>query len=106
MCCVTVVQCKCPSYVGLEGILLQETANTAVIVTRTHGFKSTSRRAPVRAVVDPPFRNATSAAIPKTGCVFRFTVGKHAVTLYGSQLLFKAADRATRKYKSRATIEL
>lgn len=55
MCCVTVVQCKCPSYVGLEGILLQETANTAVIVTRTHGFKSTSRRAPVRAVVDPPF---------------------------------------------------
>jgi RNase P/RNase MRP subunit p29 len=37
---VRVAQSKCPSLLGLEGIVLQETENTFVIVTPSNTFKS------------------------------------------------------------------
>lgn len=37
-----VVRSKCPSYVGTEGIVLQETQNTLKVICKDHRIKSES----------------------------------------------------------------
>jgi len=40
-CCIKVIRSKCPSFVGLEGIVLLETERTFQIITRHNQFKGT-----------------------------------------------------------------
>ena len=45
-------------------------------------------------------------AIPKGRTVFTFAVSGHKFTLYGQNLLFKAADRSAKKFKDKPFIDM
>ncbi len=45
-------------------------------------------------------------AIPKGRTVFTFTVAEHEFTLYGQNLLFRAGDRSSRKFKDKPFVDL
>lgn len=44
--------------------------------------------------------------MPKKGAVFAFKVGGHVATLYGSQICYRSAERAVRKFKPKPTVDL
>jgi len=79
-----VVKCKCPSVVGVTGIVLIETKNTFRIITSCDELK----------------------VVPKVNSVFTMQLGEFLVTLYGNNLCYKASERATRSFKMRHTIDL
>ncbi|KAL7753531.1 RNase P/RNase MRP complex subunit [Sorochytrium milnesiophthora] len=81
---ITVVKAKCPTYVGLRGILISEQMNVFRIITPKNELKH----------------------IPKHGCQICFTVKDRVFTLYGDQLAFRASDRATRKFKSKQSVDI
>eukprot|EP00727_Mastigamoeba_balamuthi_P000895 m51a1_g10802 putative ribonuclease p protein subunit p29-like (254) ;mRNA; f:29146-30303 len=66
-----VVRSRSPTYVGVEGIVVQETATTFRIVT------------PLNRLI----------MVPKEPCEFECKVGQWRVTLRGSQLLQRPAER-------------
>lgn len=80
----TVVRTKCPSFLGIKGIVLQETENMFRIVTELNQLK----------------------ILPKLGNVFEFSYGNIIVTIYGSQIRYRACERAVRKFKNKDTISL
>ena len=83
-----VVRARCPSLVGLEGLVVKENTNVFYLVTRADEVK----------------------VVPKQGAVFAATVETGAsaleATLYGSQLLCRPGERMVRRFKARATIDL
>ncbi|KAJ2856205.1 RNase P/RNase MRP complex subunit [Coemansia erecta] len=80
-----VVRSKCPNFVGIKGIVAQETKNVFKVVTRDD-----------RLVV-----------VPKTKTVFtvEFASGGHC-TIYGDQFSFRASERASKKFKPKPTIDI
>lgn len=93
-CKMTVKASKCPTLVGCSGIVIEETANVFRIITSEDRVK----------------------VLPKQNSTFTFTVplkteqedsSPHLrFELYGNQFRYRADDRASRKFKSKETIEL
>nr|CAG8473407.1 6730_t:CDS:2 [Entrophospora candida]CAG8481106.1 763_t:CDS:2 [Entrophospora candida] len=81
---LTVSKSKCPSYIGVTGIIVQETENMFKFVTKNDVLKS----------------------LPKANNVFTFIIHNHEFTLYGNQFRFRSAIRATKKFKNKPTIDL
>ncbi|CAH1780482.1 unnamed protein product [Owenia fusiformis] len=82
-CLATVTKSKCPSYVGLTGIIIQETKNTFKIITKDDKIKT----------------------LPKENCVFTFIIDDIQFTMYGKHFAFRPADRATKKFTSKPTLD-
>ncbi|KAK6531097.1 hypothetical protein TWF281_007922 [Arthrobotrys megalospora] len=93
-CEVEVVRNRCPSRVGVKGIVVKDTKMTFVIVTRKDEVKH----------------------IPKEHSVFRFEIpwpdstkeGAEPIVLelHGSNFMFRAAERMNKKFKAKAMDDL
>ncbi|KAK7474840.1 hypothetical protein BaRGS_00033912 [Batillaria attramentaria] len=83
-CMLTVQRSRCPSYVGLCGIVLQETRNTFTLITKQGGVK----------------------CVPKLNSTFVFPLSGYLFTIHGNHFKVKAGERSSRKFKSKATIDL
>ncbi|KAJ1307525.1 hypothetical protein OPQ81_001623 [Rhizoctonia solani] len=93
-CKMTVRASKCPTLIGSSGIVIEETANVFRIITPDNRVK----------------------VLPKQNSIFTFTVPLKAdqneaspqlqFELYGNQFRYRSEDRASRKFKSKETIEL
>lgn len=116
--------------VGLTGIVVHETENTFKIVTKADEFKGNPRRCDIRWRLI----HFLLVVIPKRNTTFIFRVPVYALDshatltgqgkepsslsnspldlvpsmefdLYGNQFCFRSADRATRKFKHKETLE-
>ncbi|EDV24638.1 uncharacterized protein TRIADDRAFT_56646 [Trichoplax adhaerens] len=83
-CWITVTRSRCPSYIGISGIVLQETKNALTLIAPSNKVK----------------------CIPKTNNIFTFKIGDLVFTLYGNQFRYRSTDRAARKFKLKSTIDL
>ncbi|EUC64804.1 ribonuclease P protein subunit p29 [Rhizoctonia solani AG-3 Rhs1AP] len=93
-CKLTVKASKCPTLIGSSGLVIEETSNVFRIITIDDRVK----------------------VLPKQNSIFTFTVPLKAdqgeaspqiqFELYGNQFRYRAEDRASRKFKSKETIEL
>ncbi|CAB3995869.1 Ribonuclease P subunit p29 [Paramuricea clavata] len=81
---ITVSKSKCPGYVGLSGILLQETKNVFKIITKQDEIKT----------------------VPKANSVFTVDIEGYLCTLYGNQLRIRSAERSSKKFKTKPTTDL
>ncbi|XP_070574062.1 ribonuclease P protein subunit p29-like [Ptychodera flava] len=81
---ITVTKSKCPSYVGISGIVVQETKNVWKIITKENKLKT----------------------IPKANTIFCVEIEGIVVTLYGNHLRRKSSERSVKKFKSKNTIDL
>ncbi|KAJ8104333.1 Rof/RNase P-like protein, partial [Lipomyces tetrasporus] len=88
---VVVTRSKCVSRVRLEGIILRDTRSAFVVVTKSNALRILPKEHTV-------FRIADEVGDPK------FEV--FSVLLYGSQLMYRPADRSGRKFKSKPTGDL
>uniref|UniRef100_A0A3P9HST7 Ribonuclease P protein subunit p29 n=1 Tax=Oryzias latipes TaxID=8090 RepID=A0A3P9HST7_ORYLA len=79
-----VVRSKCPSYVGLSGILLQEFKHVFKIITREDRLK----------------------VIPKRNSVFSVEVNGFVSHIYGSRFEQRASERSAKKFKVHGSIDL
>ncbi|KAL1923744.1 uncharacterized protein VTP21DRAFT_8724 [Calcarisporiella thermophila] len=82
--CLTVSKSKCPSYLGVSGIVVKETENIFQIITKKNQLKS----------------------IPKANNQFTFQVRDSIFTLHGNQFCYRAGDRSAKKFKSKPTVDL
>ena len=71
------MQSRCPSYVGLKGIVIQETQHVFRIVTEEDKVKT----------------------IPKAHSIFSLVVGDQLLSIYGNHFLMRSSKRATHKFK-------
>jgi len=81
---ISVVQAACPSLVGLNGLVLQETMNTFKIITPSHQEK----------------------VIPKQKVHFAIKVGGNVFTIYGDHFCFRSGERSARKFKYKPFVAL
>ncbi|XP_028596094.2 ribonuclease P protein subunit p29 [Podarcis muralis] len=81
---ITVTKSKCPSYVGITGIVLQEMKHVFKIITREDKMK----------------------VIPKLNNVFSLEIDGFISYIYGSKIQFRASERSAKKFKGRGTIDL
>ena len=81
---IVVAKSKCPSVVGLSGIVLQETKHTFKIVTKSSQLKT----------------------IPKRGTVFSISLEEYVFAIYGSNFMFRASDRVSRSFKVKLVTDL
>lgn len=88
---IRVIQSKCAAFVGVSGIIVQETMNTFVLLR--------------------PDPKKPSATVPKRGCVFSCSILKDDGRqlewhLFGDQLCQHSGFRSSKKFKSKASIAL
>ncbi|KAI8973366.1 Rof/RNase P-like protein [Mycotypha africana] len=83
---MTVVQSKNPTYVGVTGIVVQETLSVFNIITKDNKLKQ----------------------IPKNSSNFNIYIEKlgRNYTIYGPQFVARPAERAAKKFKPKPTIDL
>nr|XP_056718348.1 ribonuclease P protein subunit p29 [Euleptes europaea] len=81
---VTVTKSKCPSYVGITGIVVQETKHVFKIITKEDRLK----------------------VIPKFNNVFSVEIDGFVSYIFGSKIQFRASERSAKKFKARGTIDL
>jgi ribonuclease P protein subunit POP4 len=81
---LTVVQSKCPSNIGISGIVAKDTEHTFVLITKQNEMK----------------------IIPKQNNVFTCFVNEILVTIYGNQYRHRPAERVSKKFKNRETIDM
>ncbi|KAK2914046.1 hypothetical protein Q8A67_002445 [Cirrhinus molitorella] len=81
---LTVVRSKCPSYVGLTGILVQELKHIFKIITKEDKLK----------------------VIPKRNSVFSVEIGNFVTHIYGSKFELRSSERSAKKFKVKGTIDL
>ncbi|XP_021563224.1 ribonuclease P protein subunit p29 isoform X2 [Carlito syrichta] len=81
---ISVTKSKCPSYVGVTGILLQETKHVFKIVTQEDRLK----------------------VIPKLNCVFTVEIDGFVSYIYGSKFQLRSSERSAKKFKAKGTIDL
>ncbi|KAJ1667657.1 RNase P/RNase MRP complex subunit [Coemansia sp. RSA 1813] len=82
---VSVDKAKCPNYIGIKGIVAQETKNVFKIITLDN-----------RLVTVPKAHNVFTLEL-QTGVQCQ---------IYGSQFAYRASERASRKFKPKPTIDL
>jgi len=86
-----VVRSSVPSLVGKQGIVMCETCNTFQIWTRDH-LKN---------------KNGTSVTIPKQKSVFSVRLDdQRTMTIFGDHFMYRAAERATKKFTRNDSIDL
>ncbi|KAJ2705606.1 RNase P/RNase MRP complex subunit [Coemansia sp. IMI 203386] len=80
-----VVRSKCPNFVGIRGIVAQETKNTFRMVTADDRL----------------------ATVPKAKTAFSvvFADGSQC-TVFGDQFAFRASERAAKKFKPKPTVDI
>uniref|UniRef100_UPI0037E860EA ribonuclease P protein subunit p29 isoform X2 n=1 Tax=Semicossyphus pulcher TaxID=241346 RepID=UPI0037E860EA len=81
---ITVVRSKCPSYVGMTGILVQEFKHVFKIITKEDKLK----------------------VIPKRNSIFEVEINGFISHIYGSKFEQRASERSAKKFKVRGTIDL
>jgi len=81
---ITVVQSKCPSYIGKSGILLKETENTFNIITKTNRL----------------------LIIPKAHSVFTINYDKLLFKIYGDNFKVRSVERISKKFKVKTIVDL
>ncbi|KAI8323759.1 RNase P subunit p29-like protein [Martensiomyces pterosporus] len=82
---LAVRRARCPNYVGIEGIVAQETKNVFKIITKEDRL----------------------VAVPKAHCVFALDVPSGSTCLiYGDQFGFRASERASKKFKPKPNVDL
>ncbi|XP_054856531.1 ribonuclease P protein subunit p29 [Eublepharis macularius] len=81
---LTVTKSKCPSYVGLTGIVVQETKHVFKIITKEDRLK----------------------VVPKFNNVFSMEMDGFISYIFGSKIQFRASERSAKKFKARGTIDL
>uniref|UniRef100_A0A8C6RTU3 Ribonuclease P protein subunit p29 n=2 Tax=Nannospalax galili TaxID=1026970 RepID=A0A8C6RTU3_NANGA len=81
---ISVTKSKCPSYVGVTGILLQETKHIFKITTKEDRLK----------------------VIPKLNCVFTIETDDFISYIYGSKFQLRSSERSAKKFKAKGTIDL
>ncbi|NXL87995.1 RPP29 protein, partial [Alectura lathami] len=81
---VTVTKSKCPSYVGITGIILQEFKHVFKIITKEDKLK----------------------VVPKLNNVFSLEIDGFVSYIYGSKFQLRASERSAKKFKLRGTIDL
>jgi len=81
---ITVVQSKCPSYIGKSGILLKETENTFNIITK----------------------NNRLLIIPKVHSVFTIHYDKLLFQIYGDNFKVRSGERISKKFKVKSIVDL
>lgn len=81
----------------MQGICVQETANTFRLITGNNKLKGSEIRLSL----------LTVEVISKEGNVFmvELPIG-NAVTIYGNHLMMKSAERSARKFKAKSSILL
>ncbi|KAJ1721859.1 RNase P/RNase MRP complex subunit [Coemansia erecta] len=81
-----VLRSKCPGFVGIQGIVAQETKNVFRVVTADDRLLT----------------------VPKARSVFeiRFAWTQTRGVVYGDQFAFRASERAARKFKPKPTVDL
>lgn len=81
---ISVTKSRCPSYVGVTGILLQETKHVFKIITKEDHLK----------------------VIPKLNCVFTIEIDDFISYIYGSKFQLRASERSAKKFKAKGSIDL
>uniref|UniRef100_UPI00398EB2FC ribonuclease P protein subunit p29 isoform X2 n=1 Tax=Pristiophorus japonicus TaxID=55135 RepID=UPI00398EB2FC len=81
---VTVVKSKCPSYVGVTGIILQEMKHIFKIITVENKLK----------------------AIPKQNSIFSVEIDGFVSYIYGSKFQLRSSERSAKKFKGKGSIDL
>nr|XP_009676631.1 PREDICTED: ribonuclease P protein subunit p29 [Struthio camelus australis]XP_009676632.1 PREDICTED: ribonuclease P protein subunit p29 [Struthio camelus australis] len=81
---VTVTKSKCPSYVGITGIILQEMKHVFKIITKEDKLK----------------------VVPKLNNVFSLEIDGFISYIYGSKFQLRASERSAKKFKLKGTIDL
>ncbi|KAF4793555.1 Ribonuclease P protein subunit p29 [Turdus rufiventris] len=81
---VTVTKSKCPSYVGITGIILQEFKHVFKIITKEDKLK----------------------VVPKLNNVFSVELDGFISYIYGSKFLLRASERSAKKFKLKGSIDL
>ncbi|XP_052817196.1 ribonuclease P protein subunit p29-like [Mya arenaria] len=83
-CYIVVRSSRCPSLVGLAGIVVMETKNMVKVIGKDNRLKS----------------------IPKMHSVFSFELDGFLFTIHGNNFCVSAFQRSKRKFKQKATVEL
>ncbi|KIM33258.1 hypothetical protein M408DRAFT_151787 [Serendipita vermifera MAFF 305830] len=96
-CIVKVKECKNASRVGREGIVVHETSNTFKIVTKEDKLKVLPKQGAIFTLSLPLFAPSPHSQDSDPRIEFE---------LYGNQFRFRAAERASKKFKPKETIEL
>ncbi|KAI9505854.1 ribonuclease P protein subunit p29 [Coemansia spiralis] len=82
---MAVDRAKCPNYIGIKGIVAQETKNVFKIITKEDRL----------------------VTVPKAHCVFMLELPSGLqCQIYGNQFAFRASERASKKFKPKPTVEL
>lgn len=81
---ITVVRSKCPTYVGVSGIVAQETENVFKIITPSNALR----------------------VIPKANNVFTVHIRNSVFTVHGNQFRYRASQRSAKKFKAKPNIDL
>eukprot|EP01127_Copromyxa_protea_P000123 TRINITY_DN10124_c0_g1_i1.p1 TRINITY_DN10124_c0_g1~~TRINITY_DN10124_c0_g1_i1.p1 ORF type:complete len:240 (+),score=43.32 TRINITY_DN10124_c0_g1_i1:56-775(+) len=81
---VKVTKTKCPSYLGVTGIIIQETTQTFKVITAQDKL----------------------VVLPKRGSIFTFLFHNEAITIYGNNIISGSAERSKKRYKIKKTIGL
>ncbi|XP_029434238.1 ribonuclease P protein subunit p29 [Rhinatrema bivittatum] len=81
---LTVKKSKCPSYVGLSGIVVQEMKHVFKIITKDDKLK----------------------VIPKVNTVFSVEVDGFISYIYGSRFQLRSSERSAKKFKMKGSIDL
>ncbi|KAG0299932.1 RNase P/RNase MRP complex subunit [Linnemannia gamsii] len=81
---ITVARSKCPTFIGVSGIVAQETENVFKIITPNNALR----------------------VVPKVNSVFTIQIRNSLFTLHGNQFRYRASQRSSKKFKSRPTIDL
>lgn len=80
----TVTKSTCPTYVGIEGMILQEKEGSFKIISQDDRIRT----------------------VPKAHTVFAVRAGKLRITIYGDQFQFRTHDRIAKKFKAKPSIDL
>ncbi|XP_065201408.1 ribonuclease P protein subunit p29 [Planococcus citri] len=75
---VKVLQSRCPSYVGHEGIIIFDTKYTFTIIGK----------------------DDTTRTVPKLSCIFEISVKQYKFKIFGKYFCIRTAERSTKKIKS------
>ncbi|XP_032892326.1 ribonuclease P protein subunit p29 isoform X2 [Amblyraja radiata] len=81
---VTVVKSKCPSYVGITGIILQEMKHIFKIITVENQIK----------------------VIPKQNNIFSVEIDGFVSHIYGNMFQLRSSERSVKKFKGKGSIDL
>ncbi|TPX69317.1 hypothetical protein SpCBS45565_g02502 [Spizellomyces sp. 'palustris'] len=102
---LTVAKSKCPTYIGISGIVIKETENMFYIITKDDCMKS--KTVPSLDGWNQQ-TNLVSCieVIPKRNNVFTFQINTNLFTLYGNQFRTRAGERAAKKFKEKPTVDL